>query len=138
MQRALASLKNAMSDVVSVRRSDDAVTPLLPPDAAYFLRTNLTLQLQIARLAMLRGEQSLYEQSLDDAAQWLVEYYDTERPAVGSALDTIGELRNARFVAAQPDISSSLLLLRRYMALQARDRESGFHLDTDEAPGPEQ
>jgi uroporphyrin-3 C-methyltransferase len=124
-ERALASLKSALSDVVSVRRTDDQdVTPLLPPDAAYFLRSNLTLQLQAARLALLRGEQTLYEQSLDDAAKWIGEYFDGERTPVRSAAATIAELREAQTAGELPDISRSLTLLRRYLALQAEDREA--------------
>ncbi|HZW59695.1 MAG TPA: uroporphyrinogen-III C-methyltransferase, partial [Woeseiaceae bacterium] len=125
MQRALQSLKNAMSDVVSVRRTEQPLKPLLPPDAAYFLRSNLTLQLQAARLALLRGEQALFEQSLDDAAKWIDEYFDTARTPVASALDTIAELRASQTSPPRVDISRSLKLLRRFMALEAQERKAG-------------
>lgn len=124
MDRALASLKSALSDVVSVRRTDQPVTPLLPPDAVYFLRTNLKLQLQAARLALLQNEQALFEQSLDDAADWLQEYFDTETTPVSSTLETISELRDSRFSLMRIDISRSLTLLRRYVALQASERDA--------------
>ncbi|MBT8084030.1 MAG: hypothetical protein HKN35_03275 [Woeseia sp.] len=118
MARAMASLKNAMSDVISVRRSDTAVKPLLPPDAAYFLRNNLTLQLQTARLAMLRGEQTVFEESLADAAAWIGEYYDPESQAVASALQTINELRGLQLTVSKPDISGSLTALRQFVSLR--------------------
>lgn len=124
MERALASLKSAMSDVVSVRRTDQPVRPLLPPDAVYFLRTNLKLQLQAARLALLQNEQALFEQSLDDAAAWLQEYFDPETTPVRSTLETINELRASHFSLMRIDISRSLTLLRRYVALQARERDA--------------
>ncbi len=124
MERALASLKSAMSDVVSVRRTDQPVTPLLPPDAVYFLRTNLKLQLQAARLALLQNEQALFEQSLDDAAAWLQEYFDPETTPVSSTLETINELRASRFSLMRIDIGRSLTLLRRYVALQASERDA--------------
>ncbi len=114
--RAVQSLKNAFSGIVSVRRTDEAARPLIAPDAVYFLRANLSLQLQAARLALLRGEQALFQQSLDDAAAWLREYYDTESQPVRSALQTIGEIRDSSFARALPDISASLRLLRQYMA----------------------
>ncbi len=117
--RAVASLKNALSGIVSVRRTDEAARPLIAPDAVYFLRANLTLQLQAARLAMLRGEQALFQQSLDDASAWLREYYDTEALPVRSALMTIGEIRDQSFTYALPDISESLRLLRQYIAFAA-------------------
>lgn len=114
--RAWASLKSSLSDVISVRRSDAPVEPLLPPDAAYFLRSNVTLQLQAARLALLKGEETLYEQSLADAENWLREYFDTDTRPVESALATIGELKNARLSPVRPDISGSLALLRAFIA----------------------
>ncbi|MCB1844726.1 MAG: uroporphyrinogen-III C-methyltransferase, partial [Halioglobus sp.] len=122
MARAWASVRSSLSNVISVRRSDQPVKPLLPPDAAYFLRSNLTLQLQAARLALLRGEQTLFRQSLDDAANWIGEYYDAHSMPVRSALDTIRELRLTEFRPAPPDISGSLALLRQFMSLHSRNQ----------------
>jgi uroporphyrin-3 C-methyltransferase len=114
--RALESLKSAMSKAVSVRRVDETVQPLIAPEAQYFLRANLALQLQAARLAMLRGEEQLFQQSLDDAAAWLREYYNTGSTPVQSALQTIADIRDSAFTVATPDISESLRLLRQYNA----------------------
>ena len=114
--RAIESLKSAMSKAVSVRRVDETVQPLIAPEAQYFLRANLALQLQAARLAMLRGEEQLFQQSLDDAAAWLREYYNTGSAPVQSALQTIADIRDSAFTVATPDISESLRLLRQYNA----------------------
>ena len=114
--RALDSLKRAMSDIVRVRRTDETAKPLIAPDAAYFLRTNLILQLQAARLALLRGEQTLFQQSLDDAADWLREYYDNDSAPVRNALATIEDVRASSVVQTLPDVSESLRLLREYTA----------------------
>jgi uroporphyrin-3 C-methyltransferase len=115
--RALASLKSALDGVVSVRRTDENLKPLIAPEAQYFLRANLTLQLQAARLAMLRGEETIFQQSLDDAAAWLNEYYDSESTPVQSALQTIADIRGNAFSVAAPDISESLRLLRQFNAM---------------------
>ena len=114
--RALDSLKRAMSGIVRVRRTDETAKPLIAPDAVYFLRTNLMLQLQAARLALLRGEQTLFQQSLDDAGAWLREYYDTESTPVRNALATIDGVRASSVVQTMPDVSESLRLLREYTA----------------------
>jgi uroporphyrin-3 C-methyltransferase len=120
--RAVASMKRAFGDIVSVRRTDEQVTPMLSPDAAYFLRANLALQFQAARLALLKGQHGVFEQSLNDAAGWLREYYDTDSRAVASALETIAELADSAVDVAPPDISGSLRLLHQYRTL--RDAES--------------
>ena len=114
IERARASIKSAFSGIVSVRRTDEAVTPLMSPDARYFLRANLALRLQSARLALLRGEQAIFEQSLEDAAAWLREYYASDSRAVQSALETIAALREDSFSVTPPDISESLRLLRQF------------------------
>ncbi len=119
LDRAMASLKNTMSDVVSVRRVDESIRPLITPESAFFLRANLTLQLQVARLALLRGEQAAFQQSLDDSDRWLGEYYDGDSAQVQSARQTIAEIRDSLFDVAIPDISESLRMLRQYNTLSA-------------------
>ncbi|MEX2496089.1 MAG: uroporphyrinogen-III C-methyltransferase [Woeseia sp.] len=116
--RARASVKRAFAGIVSVRRTDEAATPLLPPDAAWFLRTNLALKLESARLALLKGEQAVFRQSLADATDWLQQYYDAGSRAVGSALETISDLRREGDAGSVPDISGSLQLLRQYRTLR--------------------
>ena len=113
----MKSLKKTVEGVVSVRRTDEVVEPLVAPDAVYFLRANLSLQLQAARLALLRNEQQIFEQSLDDASAWLGRYYDADSAPVQSALETIAEIRNSMLAVAPPDISESLRLLRQHVAL---------------------
>ena len=117
VDRAWASVKGAVSGLVKVTGPDQTAIPLLTPDATYFLRTNLTLQLQAARLALLRGEQAVFQQSLDDAAAWLERYFDAESAQVDSALETIDEIRGGMFAITAPDISQSLRLLRQYKTL---------------------
>jgi len=115
--RAWASVKSAVSGLVKVTGPEATAVPLMTPDAIYFLRTNLTLQLQAARLALLRGEQAVFQQSLDDAASWLALYFDTGSAQVAAALQTIEEIRGGMFAVTQPDISNSLRLLRQFKTI---------------------
>jgi len=117
VDRAWASLKAAFGDVVSIRRTDEAVQPLLSPDARYFLRANLALQMQAARLALLRGEQTVFEQSLEDAEGWLRRYFDRDGAAVQSTLATLADIRDQYTIGDPPDISESLRLLRQYRTM---------------------
>jgi uncharacterized protein HemX len=115
--RAWASVKGAVSGLVRVTPPNETAAPLMTPDAVYFLRTNLTLQLQAARLALLRGEQAVFEQSLDDAAAWLDLYFDAESAQVRGAKATLAEIRSGLFAVAPPDISESLRLLRQFNSI---------------------
>ena len=118
LNRAWASMKNAMSGLVKVTPPDQDKLALLSPDAELFLRSNLALQLQSARLALLRGEQAIFEQSIDDASALMAEYFDSESAQVASARETLAEIRGSVFAAAAPDISESLRLLRQFRTLR--------------------
>ncbi len=117
MDRAMASIRNAVDGVVSISRADEEMEPLIAPEAEFFLRANLALQMQAARLALLRGEETVFHQSLDDVDKWLSDYYDLDSTPVLSARATISEVRGSLFAVAVPDISQSLRLLRQFNAL---------------------
>lgn len=118
VDRAWGSVKDAMSGLVKVTPPDEAKLALVSPDAEYFLRNNIALQLQSARLALLRGEQAIFEQTLDDASALLDTYFDKSSPQVESAQLTIAEIRADVFTTSAPDISESLRLLRDYRSLR--------------------
>ncbi len=121
IERAWGSVKNAMSGLVKVTPPDQAKLELLTPDAEYFLRNSIALQLRSAQLALLRGEQAIFEQTLDDTSALLDTYFDTNNKQVASAKLTIREVRENVFTSAAPDISRSLRLLRQHRTV----RESG-------------
>ena len=116
-RRAWTSVKNAMSGLVKVTPPERAKLVQLSPDAEFFLRNNIALQLQSARLALLRGEQAIFEQTLDDTSALLNDYFDTSSTAVQGALETIAEIRQYVFTTDVPDISESLRLLRQFRTL---------------------
>jgi len=116
--RAWDSVKGAMSGLVKVTPPDQAKLALVSPDAEYFLRNNIALQLQSARLALLRGEQAIFEQTLDDASALLRTWFDADSEQVVSAQLTIAEIRADVFATNAPDISESLRLLRQFRTLR--------------------
>ena len=115
--RAWASVKNAFGGLVKVTPVEEAELLQLSPDARHLLRNNIALQLQAARLALLRGEPAIFEQTLDDTSALLNAYFDTGSPQVAGALETIAEVRGHVFTTEVPDISESLRLLRQFRTL---------------------
>jgi len=113
-----------VSGELSGRRSDAPLEPLLPPDAAFFLRSNVSLQLLAARLALLERNEALYSASLADAKRWIGEYFDTGSREVSSVIESIEALEGLDLSTEKPDISGSLALLRRYMSVR-RDTSDG-------------
>ena len=119
LRRVADSVGNAFGNMVRIRETDERVTPLLSPQAEYFLRQNLQLQLQAARLALLLGEEASYRQSIADASDWLRDYFDTEAAPVRAARQTLEEIIEQDFSVERPDISGSLELLRQQVKLEA-------------------
>ncbi len=115
--RVWAAVKDASSSLIRITPPDGEKAALITPDIANLARSNLSLQLQAARLALLRGEQEIFEQSLDDADAWLDLYFDTRSEQVRSTRQTMAEIRAEYAAAAPPDISQSLRLLRQYKIL---------------------
>ncbi len=115
--RAWASAKEALSGLVKVTPPDEETRALLTPDTAHLIRSNLALQLQAARLALLRGEQAIFEQSLEDADALLTQYFDGSSAQVKSAQATIAEIRDSMVAITAPDISESLRLIRQFRVL---------------------
>lgn len=112
-----SAVKEAVFGAVKVTRPGDESTPLLLPGTEPLIRANLALQLQAARLALLRGQQSIFDQSLDDADAWLEQYFDGDSVQVQSARATLAEIRAVSLDASLPDVSEPLTLLRQYEAL---------------------
>jgi uroporphyrin-3 C-methyltransferase len=115
--RAWDAVKDAASDLIRVTPPDAERVALITPDIAEIARSNLALLLQAARLALLRGEPEIFQQSLDDADDWIETYFDTESQPVRSARQTMAEIRSEYAAVVAPDISQSLRLLRQYKTL---------------------
>ena len=75
VDRAWKSVTTALRGLVKVRDASGEAHPMIAPREEYFLRANVSLQLQVARLALLRGDEAIFHQSLDDADNWIAEYY---------------------------------------------------------------
>jgi len=114
--RALAATRAALASLVSVRRVDDPVSPLLSEAEKTVLIRSLDLELQLARLAIMRGDAGMYRRSVEAAAERLREHFDLSSPDVQAASESLNELAAARLPEELPDISGSLDALLRLSA----------------------
>lgn len=110
--------RDFMGEYFTVRRTDEAGTTLPDPDTLGLTRELLRLELEQARLALLRREPALYRQSLDRAASLVDRYFAADAPAVRSARDSLSELREAEILPALPEHGAALEALA---GLRARD-----------------
>jgi uroporphyrin-3 C-methyltransferase len=110
---------NDLKSLVQVRRHQQPTEPLLPPSEAWFLYQNLTLKLEQARLAVLRRDTDLFRQDINEAVNWMANYFEAESPAVQSSEQALKAMLNIELQPAVPDVSGSLRLLREVMKQQS-------------------
>lgn len=127
LSEAWGEVKSTLKQVVVVRRMDEPVKPLLSPDQSAYARLNLQLMLEEAELAVLRGNQALYERALTKARTTINEWYDASNPRVSAIAGTLDELAGKNVDPELPDISQSLDLLKERLAgrLNAGEAETG-------------
>lgn len=105
--------------LVVIRKHDEPVTAMLPPEQRYFVYQNLRLQLEAARLAVLRADPDLYASSLETTDEWIREFIILEDAEAQAMLDEIAKLTKINIRPELPDISNSLRLLRDGMEAAA-------------------
>ena len=114
--RALAASRSALASLVSVRHVDDPVSPLLSEAEQSVLIRSLDLELQLARLAIMRGDAGMYRRSVEAAGERLREHFDLTSPDVQAAVESLTGLSEAKLPEELPDISRSLAALLRLSA----------------------
>jgi uncharacterized protein HemX len=110
--RLWSSVKRAFGGIIRVERRDEPVVSALTADEQRLLRRQLGVELQIARLALLRAEAETFKASLLAARALLQADFATQDQAVVGALNLIDELLSVDIAPAVPDISRSLSALR--------------------------
>jgi uroporphyrin-3 C-methyltransferase len=116
LARAMAASRAALASLVSVRRVDDPVSPLLTEAEQTVLLRSLGLELQLARLAIMRGDAGMFRRSVDAASERLREHFDQSSGEVQGAIESLGDLAATKLPEELPDISGSLDLLVRINA----------------------
>ncbi|GAB4350104.1 MAG: uroporphyrinogen-III C-methyltransferase [Gammaproteobacteria bacterium] len=104
-----------LKGLVTVRHREEAVRPMLAPEQQYFLRQNLRLQLESARLALLRADQAQFEVALKTAREWIPDYFDERAAPAQAMLTELERIGGVRIDPPMPDISGSLNALREHM-----------------------
>jgi uncharacterized protein HemX len=107
--------KQAMNGMISIGRREGLSARMLSNEEQALVRRQLELELEIARLALLREEEGLFRISLSAASTLLNREFDVSDRRVESALLLLQELARLDIDPPRPDISGSLELLRSLM-----------------------
>jgi uncharacterized protein HemX len=110
--RLWLAVKNTLLDLVRVERRDEPVPQALSAAERVLSRRQLQLELELARIAALRGDKQAFLSGLEMAMTILRRDFDAAAADVEGALALLGELRSFDIDPQRPNISGSLNLLR--------------------------
>ncbi len=122
-----------IKELVTVRRIDRGVDAMLTPEQVHTLQQILILKLETTRAALLRNDEQLYRDSLNDATGWIEEHFDVNQEPTRDTLKDIAKLRDQSLNVAYPDISKSLVMLQNIEKLRL-DAEDQVLKKRDPAP----
>ncbi len=101
-----------LSDLVRVQERVSADQLLLTPEVEGLLRMRMQLALSQAQIALLRGQQGLYQASLAQVSGLLSDYYRSSDPVAQAMYSQVKSLEQVQVMAQMPDISGSLYALQ--------------------------
>jgi uncharacterized protein HemX len=112
-----AAFKRAFSPLIVVRHGP-AMRPLLPPNQVYFVRANLRLTLASAQLALLQGKPKAWHASLNQARDWLANWFSSSEAKVEQATESLNRLDKLKLAPALPKLGAALAALKAVRAAQ--------------------
>lgn len=107
---------DAMSGLVTVRRSTDGEAQRLTLEDRDLVRQRLWLQLEMVRLALVRDDAEAYGVALELASEGLSSGFDTSAGSGARALEAVEGLAAERILVEMPDISAPWKLLQALRA----------------------
>ena len=110
--RLIRHAGNKLAHLVDFRRDEVEIKRILPPKEEYFLRQNLVLKLQIAQMALLEGNQGVFQSALGEAQVWVSDSFDDGNPGTVAMLKSITRLSALQVSVELPDIAGSLKAAR--------------------------
>ena len=107
------SLKHTLSSLVTVQRQVADDQALLSLEDMDYLRQGLWLQLESARLALMRNDGGAYAASLDRVSTSVDQFFQRGSEPVQALLLQLAELRQVNIAPVMPDISAPWTQLRQ-------------------------
>lgn len=115
--RLWGTVRDELTQVIRIRRVDDAQALLLTGDQGWFLRENVKLRLLNARLALLSRNEPVFRNDLAAAQAMLGRYFDTKSRRVQAAMTLLKQAQAGAVTVQLPTMAESL------GALQALKKE---------------
>jgi uncharacterized protein HemX len=110
--RLWLTFKRTLAGLVRVERRDAPVEPALTAAERVLARRELEVELELARVAVLRTQTQSFQSALQRAADILKREFEVGSPEIDGAVSLLREMQSLDLAPKRPDIGGSLNLLR--------------------------
>ncbi len=114
LTRSFYSVLHKLGSYVRVRDHGKTINAVLPPSEQKYLQQNLRLMLEQAQVALLRNEESIYQESLVKAQNWINQYYSLNEKAT-AVLEELQALQQEEISPDLTNFSNSSSALTEYI-----------------------
>lgn len=123
LERGYEEAARKLSDYIVIRRRDVPMHALMDPQWEGLVRQNLRMLLEQAQVALLSGNQTLYEESLERSQHWVSQFFESDEAAARAMSREIDQLSSLTVETSMPDLTRSLRALDE--AMQERLQRGG-------------
>jgi uroporphyrin-3 C-methyltransferase len=127
----LGALAKQVEGYVVLRHTEQAVSAILTPEEALFLKQQLKVRLEMIEIALVQENDTLFVSSITDARQWLVKNF-AENQQTEQFTAELDKLSGVKLRSKYPDISTSLKLLKDISKLRIETDKAA--IDPHQAP----
>jgi uncharacterized protein HemX len=107
----LNQVLHSLEGYVTVKHSDFPVTGILTDEEVGFVRQQLSVKLEMVKIALVQQNDTLYLSSLKDAKQWLSKNFTNNSNAQDFSKE-LETLKKVKLSGQLPDVSQSLKMLK--------------------------
>lgn len=133
----IGSALSELEEIVTIRHTEQPIEAILTQEEAQFIKEQLRLKLEMAKVALVQHNEALYQASLTDAKNWIEQHFmqNTEAKNFIAELD---RMKGIQIHSQFPDISQSLKMLRDIVKLRLETDKGMPPSETAPAtvPGP--
>lgn len=107
----LDSAIDQLEEIVTIRHTEHPIKEILTPEQAQFIREQLRVKLEMAKIALVQQHEQLYQSSLTDAKKW-IELNFAKDAQTNNFIAELDKFNAIKIRSQFPDISLSLKMLR--------------------------
>jgi len=103
---ALEDTWSKLKELIIIRKVDKGTIPFIAPDQALYLQHSIQFELQKAQWAVIQHQNEIFHASIQQAADWIKQYYGEESVQLKSIMAELNKLNKENLEPSFPDFDS--------------------------------